>query len=107
MADAIASRALAATVVALGIGQIVSWGSLFYTVAVLGPSLARAAGVGEVALFAAFSAGLVVSGLIAPKVGRRIDTHGGRNVLSMGSVLAAMACAALALVQGPATMVIA
>ena len=107
MADAIASRALAATVVALGIGQIISWGSLFYTVAVLGPALARAAGVGEVALFAAFSAGLVVSGLIAPSVGRRIDTHGGRNVLSMGSVLAAMACAALALVQGPATMVIA
>ena len=92
---------------ALGIAQIISWGSLFYTIAVLGPALAKAAGVGEIALFASFSAGLVVSGLIAPLIGRRIDTHGGRNVLSAGSVLAAGACAALALVQGPVTMLIA
>jgi len=98
---------LAYTVTALGVAQIISWGSLFYTIAVLGPALASAAGVGEVALFASYSAGLVVSGLLAPMVGRRIDTHGGRDVLSAGSLLAAAACAALALVQGPVTMLIA
>ena len=92
---------------ALGVAQIISWGSLFYTIGVLGPALGQAAGVGEVALFASFSAGLVVSGLLAPVTGRRIDTHGGRNVLAAGSVLAAIACAALALVQGPVTMLIA
>ena len=92
---------------ALGIAQIISWGSLFYTIGVLGPALAQTAGVGEIALFASFSAGLVVSGLMAPVTGRRIDTHGGRNVLAAGSVLAAIACAALALVQGPVTMLIA
>jgi len=101
------SRSLAASVAALGIAQIISWGSLFYTIAVLGPALATAAGVGEIALFASFSAGLVVSGLLAPMVGQRIDTHGGRSVLSGGSVLAAIACAALALVQGPVSMLVA
>src|SRR5687767_6323861 len=88
--DDASPRALAWAVVALCIAQIISWGTLFYTLAVLGPALAEAAGVGEIALFASFSAGLVVSGALAPLIGRRIDTHGGRNVLAAGSVLAAV-----------------
>ena len=107
MADTQRPGSLAYTVAALGVAQIISWGSLFYTIAVVGPALASAAGVGEIGLFASYSAGLVLSGLIAPIVGRRIDTHGGRGVLSAGSLLAAIACVALAFVQGPITLAIA
>lgn len=92
---------------ALGFAQIVSWGTLFYTIAVLGPALREAAGVGEVTLYACYSAGLVISGLVAPAIGRRIDARGGRLVLTAGSMLGALACAALALVQGPITLLVA
>jgi MFS family permease len=97
---------LSASVVALGIAQIISWGSLFYTIAVLGPALRQAAGVGEVTLHAFYTAGLVVSGLAAPVVGRAIDALGGRRVLSLASVLSAIACVALASVQGPISLLV-
>jgi hypothetical protein len=96
---------LPAVVAALGVAQIVSWGTLFYTIAVLGAAMREAIGVSEVVLHGAYSAGLLLSGLLAPAVGRRIEAHGGRGVLATGSLLAAFACAALAAVQGPATLV--
>ena len=107
MPDASRSPSLAATVTALGIAQIVSWGTLFYTIAVLGPAMRVATGVSDLALYASYSAGLVVSGLVAPWIGRWIDARGGRSLLGGGSVVAAIACAALALVQGPVTLALA
>ncbi len=101
------SPSLSSTVAALGFAQIISWGTLFYTIAVLGPALREAAGVGEVVLYACYSIGLVVSGLVAPAIGRRIDARGGRVVLAAGSMLGAVACVALAMVQGPVTLLIA
>ena len=98
---------LAATVVALGIAQIVSWGTLFYTIAVLGRAMREAAGVSEVVLYTAYSAGLGLCGLLAPWIGRTIDARGGRPVMAWGSVAAALACAALAAVQGPVTLTLA
>jgi MFS family permease len=105
--DARRAPSLPAVVTALGIAQIVSWGTLFYTIAVLGPALREATGVGELLLYAAYSAGLFVSGIAAPRIGREIDARGGRPVLAGGSVLAVVACAALALVQGPVSLVLA
>ncbi len=92
---------------ALGVAQIISWGTLFYTIAVLGPALREAAGVGDVTLYACYSAGLIISGLVSPAIGRYIDARGGRLLLSAGSMLGAIACAALALVQGPITLLVA
>ena len=97
-------HSLTAIVAALGVAQIISFGTLFFTIAVLGPALREAAGVSEVALYTMYSAGLVVSGLVAPPIGREIDRRGGRPVLAGGSLLAGVACLALALVQGPVSM---
>lgn len=87
---------LAPLVTALGIGQIVSWGSLFYAIGVLGVAMRRDLGVSELFLFGTFSAALLVSGTMAPMMGRLIDQRGGRFVLSLGSVLGAVAMAVLA-----------
>jgi MFS family permease len=106
VAESARAPSLSSTVTALGIAQIISWGTLFYTIAVLGPALREAAGVGEVTLYACYSIGLIVSGLVAPAIGRRIDARGGRFVLSAGSLLGAIACVALALVQGPITLLV-
>jgi MFS family permease len=83
-------------ITALGIAQIISWGSLFYAIGVLGIAMRNELGVSELFLFGTFSAALVVSGTLAPVMGRLIDQRGGRFVLSLGSVLAATSMAMLA-----------
>ena len=88
--------ALRRIVCALGVAQIVSWGTLFYSIAVLGPPMARTLGITDVALYGSFTAGLFLSGIASPWVGRRIDRHGGRGMLAAGSALGALACALLA-----------
>jgi len=52
---------LARLVTGLGIAQIISWGTLFYSIAVLGGAMRAELAVGEVALFASFTAGLSAS----------------------------------------------
>ncbi len=94
------------TVSALGVAQIISWGSLFYTIAVLGGAMRRELDVSDVILFGSFTAGLFLSGMVSPFVGRQIDAHGGRRVLASGSTLAALATAVLATAQGPFTMLV-
>ena len=96
---------LAPLITSLGIAQIISWGSLFYAIGVLGPAMRRDLGVSELFLFSAFTAGLLVSGTIAPAMGRLIDRRGGRFVLSLGSVLAVIAMTLLAIAPSPAVMV--
>jgi MFS family permease len=91
-------------VTALGIAQIISWGTLFYTVAVLGPPMRAGLGIGDVVLFGSYTAGLALSGVLSPLVGRSIDTRGGRRVLVAGSWLSALAMVTLALAQGPWSM---
>jgi MFS family permease len=83
-------------VCALGVAQIVSWGTLFYSIAVLGPPMARALAIGDVALYGGFTAGLLLSGVASPWVGRLIDRGDSRLVLAGGSLLGAVACALLA-----------
>jgi predicted MFS family arabinose efflux permease len=89
---------------ALGIAQIVSWGTLFYTIAVLGAAMRADTGVSELWLFGSFTAGLFLSGIASPLVGREIDARGGRRVLVAGSLLAAVASATLGAAQGPITV---
>jgi len=89
---------------ALGIAQIISWGTLFYAIGVLGAPMRAALGTSDVVLFGSFTGGLFLSGLVSPWIGRRIDAGGGRGVLAAGSVLGALACAALALAPNAAVM---
>jgi len=93
-------------VCALGIAQIISWGTLFYSIAVLGPPMAHALAVSDVALYGSFTAGLFLSGIASPWVGRRIDRYGGRSVLAAGSVLGAIACALLASAMNAAMLLL-
>ena len=90
---------------ALGIAQIVSWGSLYYAIGVLGPAMRAELGVSELFLFGSFTAGLLVCGAIAPATGKAIDRLGGRKVLFAGSIVGALSMAALALAQGPVLVV--
>jgi predicted MFS family arabinose efflux permease len=91
-------------VTVLGIAQIISWGSLYYPIAVLAAAIRRDLGIGDVAVFGSFTVGLFVSGLAAPAAGRLVDSRGGRFTLAGGSALGALALAILAVAQGTATL---
>ena len=101
-----AGASLGARVAALGVAQIVSWGTLFYSIAVLGAAMRAELGVSDALLFGAFSAGLFVSGAASPAVGRWIDARSRAAPRSRcGSCTAAFALALLAFAQGPATLI--
>ncbi len=68
-------------VCALGTAQTVAWASSYYLPAVLATPTARDLGFSPVWIFAAFSAAMVVSALVGPWAGARIDRLGGRGVL--------------------------
>ncbi len=99
-----APRRLRWVVPVLGIAQIISWGSLYYPIAVLAAAIRQDLGLGDIAVFGSFTVGLFVSGLAAPTAGRLVDTRGGRFTLTGGSAVGALALAVLALAQGTVTL---
>ena len=98
------SFGLRSIVPALGVAQIISWGTLFYAIAVLGHPMRDALATSDVVLFGSFTGGLFLSGIVSPWIGRNIDSGHGRAVLVGGSVLGALACAILALATRPFAM---
>jgi hypothetical protein len=76
-------------ILALGTTQTLAWASSYYVPAILADPIARDLGVSSNWVFGAFSASLVLSALIGPRVGRQIDLVGGRSVLSMSNLMLA------------------
>lgn len=76
---------------ALGIVQILMWGSTLYLLAVLAPAIVADTGWSLRWVIAGVSLGLLVAGLVSPLVGRIIERHGGRPVLAFSSVVNALA----------------
>jgi len=95
---------LPAAICGLGIAQIISWGSLYYAIAVLGGSIERDLGIGTTLLFASFTLSLLISGIAAPMVGRLMDAYGARAVLCAGSAMGMIALLLLAAASGPLSL---
>ncbi len=74
-------------ITALGITQILAWGSSYYLPAVLAKPIAADTGWSLGWVVGGLSAGLLAAGLVAPRVGRTIDAKGGRPVLIASSIL--------------------
>jgi len=85
--------------VALGVTQIVSWGSIYYAFALLLEPLQNELGAGKSAVAGAFSVALLVCGLCAMRIGATIDRIGGRTVMTLGSAGAVVLLAALSQVS--------
>ncbi len=89
------------TISALGLVQILSWGSTFYLMAPLAQDMARDTGWDMSLLSAGVSLGLLVSGLGAPTIGRWIAHGGGRATLSFGMMCIAAGLVVLGLAPSP------
>ena len=82
-------------ILALGTTQTLAWASSYYLPAILADPIGRDLGVSSNWIFAAFSASLVISALLGPRVGRQIDLVGGRQVLSISNLTLAAGLALL------------
>jgi predicted MFS family arabinose efflux permease len=82
-------------ILALGTTQTLAWASSYYLPAILADPIGRDLGVSSNWIFGAFSASLVLSALLGPRVGRQIDLVGGRQVLCLSNLTLAAGLALL------------
>ena len=93
-------------VLALGTTQTLAWASSYYLPAILADPIAHDLGISSNWVFAAFSASLVLSAVLGPRIGRRIDQVGGRSVLAASNLAMAAGLALLGVSQSIWTMAI-
>ena len=74
----------------LSIGQLISWGLVYYTFPLFVVPMSEELGWSRSSLFGALSAGLLVAGLCSIPVGAWIDRGRGRALMTGGSLLAAL-----------------
>ncbi|MFK0690494.1 MFS transporter [Mesorhizobium sp. IMUNJ 23033] len=86
MSIASGMRSRGTIITVLGLTQIMAWGSSYYLPAVIAPKVAAETGWPLAWVVGGLSLGLLVAGLISPRVGSSIERHGGRNVLAFSAV---------------------
>lgn len=89
-----------ATILALGLTQIIGYGTLYYSFSILAPDMAKDLHWSSEWIFAALSVALLLGGLSAPWLGRAIDHFGAGGVMTAGSAIAATALVACAYAPG-------
>ena len=70
-------------IAALGVTQVLAWGSTFYLLGVLANPIAQDTGWGYDWVISGVSVGLLTAGAVSPRVGRAIGKWGGRRVLAL------------------------
>jgi len=83
-------------VVALGLTQITAWGTSYYCLGVLAGPISQDTGWTRGFVFLGFTVALLTMGIVSSAVGRAIDRHGGRVVMTLGTVLVSAGLFALA-----------
>lgn len=79
--------------------QLVSWGSIYYGFSLFVVPMEAELGWSRAAINGALSLGLLISGLAAYPVGTWIDRHGGRALMSLGSLAGAALLAAWSVID--------
>ena len=85
----------------LGVTQILAWGAIYYPPVLTMPLIAAERGWSMTFAMGGFSLALLTAGLVSPRVGLMIDRYGGHRVMPVGSLLAALGLALIAVVEHP------
>lgn len=93
----IGRRTIAAATVGLGLTQIVGYGTLYYSFAILAPAMAAEFRLSQEWVFAALSGALFAGSLFAPLAGRWADRYGAGRIMTFGSIAASAALTLCAL----------
>lgn len=91
-----AGRPGALVIPALGVTQILAWGSSYYLMAVLAKPVADDTGWPFAWVVGGLCLGLFTAGLVSPRVGDSIQHHGGRPVLAISALVFAIGLIGLA-----------
>ena len=91
-------------ILALGTTQTLAWASSYYLPALLADPMAHDLGISTNWIFGAFSASLVISAMLGPRIGRQIDLLGGRQMLSASNLTIASGLVLLGLSQSAPVM---
>ncbi len=95
------ARRLWAAVIGLGLTQLIGWGATFTALGILGVPIGRELGLPREAVFGGISVMLLISAVLAPSIGRRIDRDGARSVMVPGTLVGAFALLVIACAHGP------
>lgn len=82
----------------LGLGQVISWGTVYYVLGVLAEPIGAHRGWSNAMVLGGLTVGLLVAAATSHAVGARIDRNGAREPMAVGAILAAGGLAALAIV---------
>ncbi len=96
-----ARRRLWAAILGLGLTQLIGWGATFTALGILGVPIGRELGLPREAVFGGISIMLLISAILAPSIGRRIDRDGARSVMVPGTLVGALALLVIACAHGP------
>jgi hypothetical protein len=88
-------------VLVFGVTQILAWGAIYYTPVLMMPLISAARGWSISFCMAGFSLGLLVAGLLSPKIGGLIDQWGGHRIMPVGSLIGAGGLVGLAFAPHP------
>src|SRR5439155_6133231 len=77
-------------VATLGVTQTITWGIVYYSFSVFLPAMEADLGWSRGAMTGAFSLATLLSGICAAPVGRWLDAHGPRLLMTAGSIAAAL-----------------
>jgi MFS family permease len=100
------SDPMVGAVVALGITQITAWGTSYYCLGVLAGPISRDTGWSRGFVFLGFTVALLAMGIVSNAVGRAIDRHGGRAVMTLGTALVSIGLFALSQVRHEAAYLV-
>ena len=85
----------------MAVAQVISWGTLFYAFSLFVIPMQASLGWSRPLLNGALSLGLLSTGVVAFPVGAWIDRHGGRSVMTFGSLAGGLLLLAWASVETP------
>jgi MFS family permease len=88
MKHAFSFGGLGLRIAALGVAQIINWGALYYTLALIGPKIIAETGWSEGFVYLGFAIATLLIGAVGPLSGRLVDRHGGRSVMICGTLIA-------------------
>lgn len=87
------------SVIGLGVTTTIGYGTLFYSFTIMSTQIQNEFSWSKTFLFGIFSLGILLGGLIAPKVGKLLDQHGARLIMTIGSFLSFLGLYNLSLIQ--------
>ncbi|RYH98434.1 MAG: MFS transporter, partial [Acetobacteraceae bacterium] len=84
MAETTAQPSPARAIWALGVTQIIGYGTLYYSFSILAPEIATAFDISIEWIYGCISLALLAGGLVSPYAGGLADRHGAGRIMAAG-----------------------